>query len=300
MPDFPRGLNRRQVLLGSAAAATAMAGLDRLPAATFPWPRIAERIWDNHVHLTGPGTPEERAARLLKYADRMGIDKLILSLEAVRDRDPPPERFRKDNDGIMQANRVAPDRLFGFAYVNPKHVEESLKDLDRCLRDGPMLGVKLWVALECNDPRLDPIMRRLGELKAAMMQHVYFHAAGNPPGESTPAQLAELAARHPNVPMIASHTGNDWERGVRAIRATKNVYAGLAGFDPTAGVVEMAVRELGASRIIFGSDASGRSFASQLSKVYAADIPESDKRLILGGNIERVLGPMLAAKGVKL
>ena len=51
----------------------------------------------------------------------------------------------------------------------------------------------------------------------------------------------------------------------------------------------MAVRWLGAERVLYGSDASGRSFASQLAKVHGADISDDDKRLILSGNMRRVL-----------
>ena len=80
-------------------------------------------------------------------------------------------------------------------------------------------------------------------------------------------ELAELARRHPDVPFIAAHTGADWEVGIRAIRDCKNVSAELCGSDPTAGFTEMAVRELGAERVLYGSDAGGRSFASQLGKV---------------------------------
>ena len=66
-----------------------------------------------------------------------------------------------------------------------------------------------------------------------------------------------------------------------------------------AGYTEMAVRELGAERVLYGSDASGRSFASQLAKVFGADIPESAKRLILGENLKRLLRPILSEKGMK-
>jgi predicted TIM-barrel fold metal-dependent hydrolase len=71
----------------------------------------------------------------------------------------------------------------------------------------------------------------------------------------------------------------------------------MAGFDPTAGVVEMAVRELGPERVVYGSDVGGRSFASQLAKVMGADIPDSAKELVLGGNLRRLLTPALRAKG---
>jgi predicted TIM-barrel fold metal-dependent hydrolase len=76
------------------------------------------------------------------------------------------------------------------------------------------------------------------------------------------------------------------------------VTAEICGGDPTAGMVEMAVRELGAQRVIYGSDFPGRSFASQLAKVYGADVPEDAKRMILAGNIQRMLAPILAAKGI--
>ena len=98
-----------------------------------------------------------------------------------------------------------------------------------------------------------------------------------------------LAARHPDASFVCLHTGADWERGIRRIRATNNVCSEVSGSDPTAGLVEMAVRELGAERVIFGSDAAGRSFASQLAKVYSADLPAEARQLILGGNLRRLL-----------
>jgi len=71
----------------------------------------------------------------------------------------------------------------------------------------------------------------------------------------------------------------------------------IAGTAPTSGVVEMALRELGPEREVNGSDVGGRSFASQLSKVMGADIPDSAKALVLGGNLRRLYGPILRTKG---
>ncbi len=92
--------------------------------------------------------------------------------------------------------------------------------------------------------------------------------------------------------------GGDWELGIRTIRAFKNISLGLSGFDPTNGVVEMAVRELGAERLIYGSDSYSRSFASQMSKVMGADVSDEAKRLILGANLKRMLTPILKSKGL--
>ena len=60
----------------------------------------------------------------------------------------------------------------------------------------------------------------------------------------------------------------------------------------------MAVRELGAERLIYGSDSYSRSFASQMSKVMGADVSDEAKRLILGANLKRMLTPILKSKGL--
>src|SRR5207245_7013581 len=97
--------------------------------------------------------------------------------------------------------------------ISPNHVEASLQEFDRCVWDGPMVGVKLWVARHCNAPELDPLVERAAELKAVIFQHTYLKITGNLPGESTPTELAELARRHPNARFICGRTGADWGIG---------------------------------------------------------------------------------------
>jgi hypothetical protein len=258
-------------------------------------------IWDLHVHLTGVdgATPEERLAKMIAIGDRMGIERYCVSGGMTWIKNPPPETFRQFNDQVLQAIGKFPDRAFGFVYLNPKHLDASLTELERCVARGPMVGVKLWIAHPCSAPELDPIVKRAAELKAVLYQHTWLKVGGNDPGESTPDDLAQLAARHPDVPLICGHTGGDWERGLRAIRPFPQVYADLAGSDPVAGYTEMAVRELGVARVLYGSDVGGRSFASQLAKVLGADIPDAARKLILGENLKRLLLPILKTKGMK-
>ena len=73
-----------------------------------------------------------------------------------------------------------------------------------------------------------------------------------------------------------------------------------AGSDPTAGFIEMAVREVGPERILYGSDIGGRSFGSQLAKVMGPNVTEEARRLIVGGNLRQMLKPILDAKGVRI
>src|SRR6266576_2439201 len=122
------------------------------------------RIWDVHSHLHSvPGnTPEERMTALIQFADRLGIERLLLSQGYSADLHPNPAQLREEND--------------------------------RCVRDGPMISVgELEADKRCNAPELDPIVEQAVSMKAPILQHTWLKVGGNEPGESTPYDLVELA-----------------------------------------------------------------------------------------------------------
>jgi predicted TIM-barrel fold metal-dependent hydrolase len=248
------------------------------------------RIWDLHCHLNGfdGDTPSAKAAEMLRFADRMGVERMCVFMGYPFSYDPVPDDLRAQNNQVLEALRVGGERMLGFVYLNPNHLDFSLAELDRCVRDGPMVGVKLWVA------------KRASALKAAIFQHTWFKVGGNLAGESTPLDVAELARRHPSAKIVCGHTGGEWESGIRAVRELSNVMLDTAGSDPTSGFVEMAVREVGAKRILYGSDIGGRSFGSQLAKVMSATITDEERELILGQNLRQMLKPILDANGVRV
>ncbi|HLH34280.1 MAG TPA: amidohydrolase family protein [Alloacidobacterium sp.] len=296
-------IDRRTILKGFVSGALS-AGLPAMGNSISEAPDIGKhfRIWDAHSHLEGlPGnTAEERMAVLVRHMDRLGIERLILSQGFGEHMPyPTPAQVREENDHVMRAVKHFPDRAYGSLYLNPRDTASSLQEFDRCLLNGPMVMVgELETDVRCNSPLLDPIVERAIAMNAPILQHTWIAAGGNGRDESSPADLVELARRHPKGKFICGHTGGTWELGIRTIRDTPNVYAGIAGSDPVSGFVEMAVRELGAERVIFGSDAGGRTFASQMAKVIGADIPDSAKELILAGNLRRLLAPVLRAKGL--
>jgi uncharacterized protein len=274
------------------------------------------RIWDGHTHLIDFAglTPAERMADMLRFADRMSIERMCVFLGMKEAFHGGREEMHQQNDEVIDAVSHSNGRALGYAFIDPfSDVPACMDEIDRCVRNGPMVGLKFeydTIRHPNEQPGaptygifrdlsfLDPIIQRAGELNAVVMHHTWINSLGPEDiAESTPMEVAALARRHPSVTMICGHTGGNWELGIRAIRSVKNVYADLCGSDPTAGYTEMAVRELGAERVMYGSDVGGRSFASQLGKVIGADISDSDRRLVLGGNLRRVLQPILKAKG---
>jgi hypothetical protein len=296
-------INRRSVVKGMVAGLMA-AGV---PAGAQKSAELLElehkyRIWDVHSHLGDlPGnTGAERMEVLIRHMDRLGIERLMVS-QGFTDHEnhPTPDQVRLENDRVMSAVRAFPDRAYGSLYVSPDDPDFCVQEFDRCVRDGPMVMVgELETDVRANSPNLDPLVERAAAMHVPILQHCWMKSNGNLPGESRPADLVELAKRHPNAQFICGHTGGNWELGIRTIRDTKNICAGIAGSDPTSGFVEMAVRELGADRVVYGSDVGGRTFASQLGKVLGAEISDADKELILGGNLRRLLQPSLRGKGL--
>ncbi len=213
--------------------------------------------------------------------------------------DPVFEKLvRSKPDLVLKPLQRWPKLLLGMIQLNANDVPASLDAINRWIADGPMLGVYFPgggpAALTCNHRNFDRLVERVSELNAVIMQHTWFKTGGKQSvGESTPSELAELAARFPQQKFLCAHAGGEWQRGIRAVQSSSNILVETSGFDATAGFIEMAVRELGAERIVFGSHLPSRSLGTELSKVTAAEITESDRRLILGENYRKLLKPVL-------
>jgi predicted TIM-barrel fold metal-dependent hydrolase len=205
---------------------------------------------------------------------------------------------RSRPDVVLKPMERWPQLLLGMIQLNANDLPASLDAINRWIQDGPMLGVYFPGggpgAMTCTHRNFYPLIERLLELKAAIMQHTWFKTGGKQgPGESTPSELAELAAKFPEQKFVCAHAGGEWEQGIRAVRSSPNILVETSGFDATSGFIEMAVRELGAERILFGSHLPSRSLGTELGKILGADITEEDKRLILGENYRNLLAPRL-------
>jgi len=217
--------------------------------------------------------------------------------------DVTERRVRTHPETITRPLERWPDRLLGMIRLNGNDVRGSLDAVNRWIGDGPMVGVYLQGgdrgALTCSHRNFDPLVERIAELGGAIMVHTWFKTSGKEyAGESTPADLAVLASRHTGVNFMCAHAGGEWEQGIRAVRKSPNILVETSGFDPTAGFLDMAVRELGSERIVFGSHLPSRSLGTEFGKVFGARITERARGLILGGNLRRLLGPILQRKGL--
>lgn len=209
---------------------------------------------------------------------------------------------RADEQIVLRPLERWPEMLLGMIQLNPRDVPASMDALDRWLGEGPIVGVYFAgsgpAALTCTHANFDPLIERIAKLQGVIMQHTWFKTGGKQgPGESTPAELAQLAARFPQQQFLCAHAGGEWERGLRAVADSPNILVESSGFDATAGFIDMAVRTIGAERIVFGSHLPSRALGTELSKVTAAEITVAQRGQILGGNFRSLLEPIMRRQG---
>lgn len=132
----------------------------------------------------------------------------------------------------------------------------------------------------------DALFSFFEETGASVMTH-----SGCP--NSLPADFVPFADRHPGARVMLAHLGNgagDKGRVDLQVRALQSARHGNLWVDTSSarsilpGLVEWAVKELGAERLLFGSDTPLYDVAMQRTRIETAEIPDAAKRLILRDN----------------
>ena len=205
--------------------------------------------------------------------------------------DADAEHIALINDHTLQVVGEWPEYFHGLCFLNPANDPAFLADeMARCLEHPRLRGVKLEVDVNARDARLDPIMAELERRGALLLHHAWYKTIQKAHDESNPSDIADLAGRWPKVRMVMAHLTAAGPRGVQDIKPHANVWGDTSGSQPFSAIVEYSVRELGAERVVYGSDAPGRDFAAQLGRVYGAKIGEAEREQVLGGNARRLVG----------
>lgn len=210
-------------------------------------------IFDAHVHIgRSLFGVEQSIDDLLRSMDDNGIERAVLVPLK-----PPEYRLGPENDRVADAVRLHPDRFVGFARVDPWQGSRALEELRRAHDDLDLRGLFLHPFEErftANDERVFPLMEYLQERGLPLL------LAGGYPGFSHPAQIGDLARQFPEVTIIATHGGQLNISGLllddasRMLRSNSNVIMETSGIYRQDFIEDM-VAELGANRVLFGSNA---------------------------------------------
>lgn len=236
---------------------------------------------DAHCHIGMGHWKRQTVDDLLRQMDRCGVEKAVVC---------PVDQYiavynREGNDDIAEAVRAHPDRLIGFATVNPWYGEQGVRELERAVGNG-LSGLKINSSLQgffIHDPLIYPLMEKVQELRIP----AYFHT--NTPVHAMPFQLADLAGQFPEVSFILGHMGfaDGWTDAVPAVKDLDHVFLETSLTGPM--VIEAAIRTIDPVRIVFGSNSPESSLSVELAKVTDMDLSEEVRQMILGENMTKLL-----------
>ena len=246
---------------------------------------------DCHMHVNGESQQWgwDDNDRIIEAADKLGIDKLCVSIPVVRGM-PTMDEVRACNDDVLAAMLRYPDRILGYCYICPGY-RESLDEIERCLDQG-MMGIKLYNQYKICDPAVYPVLEKAIDERIPLLMH-----AGHPtraedwarqPNLSHAGDFVRAAQLYPEAMLIEAHIGGggDWEWTIVQLRDAPSVYLDTSGSVIDAGMIEMAARELGVDRLLFGTD---MTMEGGVGKILAADLAVDEKERIFWKNMQRIL-----------
>lgn len=273
-------------------------------------------VIDTHVH---PGFLEELniSDEQLKYSQEMmglyktdrilwkqwenqcrlaGIDKIfLLPLDLIS----TTGGYLGTNEQVAQAVAAYPERLIGFASVDPSR-EDSIKVLTKAFEEQKLSGLKLHPSKQRfypDDPKMDPIY----ELCLKYNKPIIFHSGVSMEPDTLtkyahPLRFEEIAYRFPKLRICLAHFGWPWVREVCMLMLKfKNVYSDTAllyfdnpkefyaqsfGVDIGPYWIERSLRH----QVMFGSDEPRLEQIRMIRAIREMNLRESTKEMILGGN----------------
>jgi predicted TIM-barrel fold metal-dependent hydrolase len=249
---------------------------------------------DTHIHVNLFGGSQ--AENLIAMADRMHIEKMILSRPVVQG-EATPEEIRKCNDMVLNAVRLYPDRFIGQLTINPAYQKESFEEIKRCIDQG-MVGLKVYHQVKISDPLFYPVIEKFIDLRMIILMHANCQLGVGgyrmkydkkmPPNTSIPEDFVIAAKRYPEAMFQFAHIagGGDWEYECKMLRDYPNIYVDTSGSNNEENLIAFAVRQLGEDRLFFGTD---NSFYQSVGKILASGLTESQKRKIFFENYNNVL-----------
>ena len=265
---------------------------DAIAAAADQGLALPVPVIDAHTHMAPEEHKTVSGLMMLRSScehitgklDRLGVESIITA---------PWEGIATDgmagNAQTVHAAGQYPGRYYGYCCCNINYAED-LAGWRGWFERYPdvFVGIKpYWPYQKFSllDERLTPWLEYADEHRLLLLLH-----------SNTAEKLVEtaiLCERYPGITFILAHAGCEYSVAEGCVRLAKkhvNVVLEITYTTLTRGMIEYLVAEIGANRVLYGSDLPMRDPAPQLGWVAYAQIPEEDKKKILYGNIKRLMG----------
>ncbi|HBN86403.1 MAG TPA: hypothetical protein DDZ89_21480 [Clostridiales bacterium] len=232
---------------------------------------------------------EKNIEKSINDLKRCHIDKCALMFyQGLYQKD---EDLQLQGQALREVMKVHKDHFVPFLVIDPNVDFGIIKEgVEEYLLKGPAVAVKIHHSMKVDRKKFEPVADLLSLHGIPVLIHCWYKTVQEYENESDPSNIANLAAKFPDLNIIMAHITGCGYRGLQDVAKYPNVYVDTSGSQPEDGFFQYGLDLLGAKRILFGSDFPGRDPATQLGRIYSVDMCEDDRKLILGGNAVRLLG----------
>jgi len=272
----------RRRFLGISAAA----GLGMLAADTAAPQNNPPLIIDAHVHLKhgDVARTEYSPETIVATMDKAGIAKSVVFAMSTS--------TQRSIEMAESAVKRYPDRLIPYVYALPNYERPVIKEIEQALSTRGFRGIKIHVG-ECTlaDYVVDPVLKLAGKCGVPCLIDCG--------GKYDAAK--RMAEKFPDTFLIIAHMGRYLctdkklvETFIGLAESCRNVFLDVSGV-VLLDMIEEAVRRIGSSRLIWGSDGPDKkpdtvSYAcAELAKIQHLSLSDKDKNNILGQTILSLL-----------
>lgn len=274
-----------------------------------------EPLIDVHAHFHTPFTNrvdyERYNASRLSAGARIGVRAHVASVLGSWGHTSPtyfssPDDQTRANRWMLEFAEAEGPRVRAYVAVNPNFTDHALREIESGIARGA-IGIKLAAGRRADDVLLDDIAAAAASFGVPILQHVWQHRRRDWPNQdaSDGLDVARMAARHPRVTFLLAHIGGggDWAHTFPAVREHPNVVMDLSGSGIDRGMMDEALRSVGARRLLWAADLT---LCTGLTKLRAlAHTPASAEEIaaMRWGNAVRIFpagafAPVLNATGV--
>ena len=259
-----------------------------------------EPLIDVHAHFHTPFTNRGDWTRYnesrLNAGKRIGVRTHVASVLGSWGYTSPtyfssPDDQTRANDWMLafaRENRLA---VRAYVAVNPNFTAHALGEIERGMSAGA-IGIKLAAGRRADDVLLDDIAAAAAQYGVPILQHVWQHRRRDWPNQdaSDGLDLARLAARHPKATFLLAHIGGggDWAHTFPAVRDFPNIVMDLSGSGIDRGMIDEALKGVGASRLLWAADLTLCTGLTKLRALEHTGASASDIAAMRWGNAVKI------------
>ena len=248
-------------------------------------------IIDADTHLS-PGSAKFSLQTHIDNARNAGIDTCLCCLSPHHYTDATG--LEAGNRYVYEAQKSNPDEIIGFGWADPTLGLAKAKDLaTQCIEEFCFPGVKMNGAQNdyyIDDPEIGiPLAEHIVRLGGMLA----FHIGPDAYEKTHPLRAEKIARRFPETTVLMVHMGMTdpgmTEATLRSAKECSGMH--LVGSQTSEKQLLRAVQELGADRVLFGTDFPFRNMKvirSMYEHGLGVEINKGELDLIMHGNASRL------------